>query len=113
MNAAEMLQLSKQSFAQITICNSCVFGKSKALDFSAPLCIRGTMWTQARCGRWSGTADGYFNKAHGEDDELWNHYHVLVCVSGRVNECLDSTAVTPQSPPFPVVPLANQSSPGD
>lgn len=101
MHVAEMLQFSKQSFAQITGCNSCVFGKSKALDFSAPLCNWGTMWIWARWGRQSGTANGYFNKAHGEDEELWNHYQVLVCVSGRVNECLDSTAVTPQSPRSP------------
>lgn len=50
--------------------NSCVFGKSKALDFSASLCNGGTMWIRARCKRRSGTADGYFNKAHGEDEEL-------------------------------------------
>lgn len=70
MHVAEMLQLSKQSFAQITCCNSCVFGKSKALDFSAPPCNRVTMWIQARCGRRHGTANGYFNKAQGEDGEL-------------------------------------------
>lgn len=113
MYVAEILQLSKQSFAQITCSNSCVFSKSKALDFSAALCNGGTMWIQVRCERRSGTADGYFNRAHGEEEELWNDYQVLVHVSGRVNECLDSTAVTPQSPPFPVVLLANQSSPGD
>lgn len=98
IHAAEMLQLCV--LCKLHVATAVCLVKNKVLDFFGPLCNRGTMWTRAICRRRSGTANGYFNKAHGEDEELWNHYQVLVCVSGRVNECLDNTAVTPQ-PPLP------------
>lgn len=104
VHAAEMLQLCV--LHKLHVATAVCLVKVKLLIFPL-LCKRGTMWTRARCGRRSGTADGYFNKAHGEDEELWNHYQVLVCVSGRVNECLDNTAVTPTPPlhHWPTSPL--------
>lgn len=78
MHAAEMLQLCV--LHKLHVATAVCLVKVKLLILPL-LCKRGTMWTRVRCGRRSGTADGYFNKAHGEDGELWNHYQVLLCVS--------------------------------
>lgn len=78
IHAAEMLQLCV--LHKLHVATAVCLVKVKLLILPL-LCKRGTMWTRVRCGRRSGTADGYFNKAHGEDEELWNHYQVLVCVS--------------------------------
>lgn len=53
------------------------------------------MWMEARGGRQSRRAGGYFNRAHGE---VCNYHQVLGCVTERVNECLDNTARTPPTP---------------
>lgn len=83
---------------QTVCCNTSVCLTYLALDLATPLCICGTMWMQARGGRQSKRADGYFNRAHGE---VCNYHQVLGCVTERVNECLDNTAETPQPPSSP------------